>query len=530
MPLPNIEIKTVDRLNLEDRLVVDVENLHRSGRSVDAKLIQLLGRTQVPHVPAISLTYEEKKKLTTEEHQRAYIDDFLQKRNTPWEELRYELYQTIQEIYSAFDEIANPYQTHHRFRVLNGDKLLKNRVPPEDRAEIRSAAEYFFSDARIARLTRTFQRILECWKGFSPNLPDTQSKRLFPRLNALSIRMQSIWDGSRIVRPGTALPWHATDTAYLYLASLYHLNRTREVMGCPPTGLKYNVHFSYGDGMVYRYPEEYLVNAAIGAAYHALGFCHPEVQQVLSRRPLLQASSPHKGVQQIQGAISLIRHLVKSHDNLSPMTRIVILGQSEYPDGSGWPQTKRDHVVHEFVRLFHVVELYDSLTNPWYQKQVYSREDVIAYLWNNSEYYPEGQVGYPRSTPFDRSMVEQFLSILGPWQLGEKVYIFPYDDLSMPHFVGRVYQYLKSYVPIISVLRDERTGQTYPFGRYLLDIPNGQSFVIEDKQVKDRRSADWITQLRIHDMTVNALDIAKLYHPNLHPTQSSQDLDEEPTL
>lgn len=526
--MPNIEIKTIDRLSLEDRLVVDFGNLHKSGRSVETKLIQMLGRGQVPHVPTISLTYEEKKRLPTEESRRAYIDDILQKRNTPWEELRYELFQHLQEVYHSLENVSESSQALRRLRALHDDSLLETRISQDLQSEIRHAAEYLFSDARIAKLSRTFQSMLEWWKGFSPNMPDLESRRIFPRVSALSIRMQPIYENEKIVRPGTAIAWHAADTAYLYLAALYHLNRTREVMGCPPTGLKYNVHFSYGDGMVYRYPEEYLVNAAIGAAYHALGFCHPTVQNSLRRRPLIQASGEF--TQKIEGAINMVRHLVKSLDNLSPMTRIVILGQSEYPDGSGWPQTKRNHVPHEFVRLFHVVELYDSLTNPWYQKTVYSREDVLALLWNNSEYYPEGVVPYPTATPFDRGMVEQFLSVLGPWQLGEKVYLFPYADLSTPHFVGRVYQYLKSYVPLISILRDERTGQTYPFGRFLLDIPNGQSFMIEDKQVRERRSADWITQLRIHDTTVNPGDIGKLYHPLLHRAHEHTNIEEEPTF
>jgi len=513
--LPNIEIKTVDRLGTDDRLLVDFGNLHKAGRLIDPKLIQMLGRLQVPHVPTISLTYEEKKKYPTEEEQRNFIDSYLENRITPWEKLRLELFEVLQEIYQPFDETDAMFNPKGRAKMLSSGRLFQLSVDPAANAEIQSAGNYFFSAPRLARLTRIFQDLLDCWKSFYPNLPDYTGKLVFPRLNAFSIRAQSQVAHQRLEKPGSALAWHATDTAYLYLASLCHFNKTRFAKGYPLSTTKYDVNFNYGEGMFFSYPEEYLVNAAVGAALHAFGFCHREILKAIAPRPILQPKLNTGLITQLRGALNLLRHLIKPLNELSPLTRMVILGQGEYPDGSGWPPTKHGRMVHPFVRLFHIVEFYDTWTNPYYQKLVFSREDVLAYLWNHSEYFENIGSTFPAPTPFDRSLLEEFLAIIAPWEVGEKVYLFPWEDINAPHFVGRVLQYQRTYVPLISILRDELNGKNYPFGRYIFDISRCRAYVVQDKQIVQKMEYSWIGQLRLHDTTTNPADMSKFSHPYL---------------
>lgn len=503
--LPNIEFKSIDRLNPDDRLLVDAWRYHRAGRLVDGKLLQLLGRHGVPYVPTITLTYEERSRLPDEEQCRAYIDECLQRRRGLLEDVREDLYQALQPVYQPFsmdDPKLEAMAAQPRYRTLPKTALLANSL---------------FHQARLAQLKKLFLEALDQLKPFHPNHPEIKSQKIFPRWRPVSIRLQPIVVNQRIEHVGDALLWHAVDTSLLFLMAAEHLNRVRQLKGCPLSTLRYDVNFSVGEGVEVHYPEEYLALAAVGAALHAVGFCERSIYLQLAGRPLMGAKTPQHVHQAIHQAIDLSRTLARQATHLSPLSRMVILGQAEYPNGSGWPALKSEEgrVVHDLVRLFHVVRFFDFWTQPWLSRLCFSREDIIAYLWNHSCYFEGNPIPFPTAQPFDRAMVEELLAFLAPWELGEKVYLFEPGDYTLPLYVGRVYQYLRSYVPLISVLKDERSGKTYPFGRFLLDIPSCRGYFMEKRQIQSRLEYAWIGQLRIHDTLIGAADIAAFQDPLL---------------
>lgn len=513
--MPNIEFKSVDRLSTEDRLLVDLENLHRSGRPVDAKLIQFLGTRKVPFVPTISLTYEERKRLADEDSQRAYIDDVLEKRQTDWEKLRFALFEALKPVYRPFAVADFQACGGSRGRVLSFSQLLRPHLPREASQEMRAVAEHILPRQRLSRILSILGELLEAWRHYFPRLPAFERLNPYPRLNTLSIRLQPQIENNRFLHNGTALAWHATDTAYLYLAALDHLNKTRRGQGYPLSTIQYDITAERRSSEFYHYPDEYLVHAALGAALHPLGFCHTSVLEHFCHRPVLHRDGLQTEQDLMCAAISFSSHIARAHSEVPSLARAVVGAQAVYPNGKGWPTIKPGRSLHEFVLLFQAVEFYDTWTHPWYQRQNYSREDALTFLWNHSSYFDRMAVPIPAAATFDRALIEHFLGVLAPWPLGEKVYLFPADDLSTPHFVGRVYQYLKSYVPLISILKDERTGKIYPFGHFLLDIPNSCAYLMENRKVKRKIEQVWISRLRIHDITTNAADLEKFHHPLL---------------
>jgi len=283
--------------------------------------------------------------------------------------------------------------------------------------------------------------------------------------------------------------------------------------GLPVSTTRFEVGFGYGEGTVFCYPDEYLINAAVGVALHALGYCHKAILPLQASRPILNPSTPEglKQIELLRSNVTVARHLVRDRKDLSPLVKMILVGQSEYPDGTGWPPTGSKITVHELVRLFQIVDFYDTWTNPYLSRSAFSREDVLSHIWSHSTYFPEGKAPFPSEMPFDRGLLEEFLNILGPYELGEKIYLYPWDDLSVPHFVGRVYQYHKSYVPFVSVPRDEKAGKDYPFGKMILDIAGSTVYHMENKHIVKKTELGWISKLRLHDTSISPADLNQFW-------------------
>ncbi len=71
--------------------------------------------------------------------------------------------------------------------------------------------------------------------------------------------------------------------------------------------------------------------------------------------------------------------------------------------------------------------------------------------------------------------------------------------------------YLQSHIPLISILKDERNGKQYPYGRLLMFIPAGLIMQAKGGKILKKTPLDWLKDLKIYDRKVNPGDISGYY-------------------
>jgi hypothetical protein len=304
---------------------------------------------------------------------------------------------------------------------------------------------------------------------------------------------------------GNALPWQMVDCALYFLVTMININKKRSVRGYPLSEARFDPATKTSDTTVYQYRQEYIVEAAMGVLLHGIGFSHASVHRLLSTKPLLDGDDnvTRKKIRTLQRNINVARNLLRNRSDLSSISRMMVAMQKEYPDGTGFPPLNENRFIHEFIRLMHIITTYDELTNPVLSKVAYSRMDVIDYLLKHSGPYEYEGEKFVKQKRFDRSLLLEFLDMLAPFELGEKVYLFMPGSSDVPRFVGRVFSYVDSYIPLISILHDERNGKRYHYGQLLFHIPRSLAMVMEQGKVKKKNTIEWIGKLSIHDVSVN---------------------------
>ena len=130
-------------------------------------------------------------------------------------------------------------------------------------------------------------------------------------------------------------------------------------------------------------------------------------------------------------------------------------------------------------------------------------------MQKNSGEYRHKPGKFEPQARFDESLLREFLQILKPFENGEKVYLYPRGKRNESLFVGRVYAYIGSHMPLISVLKDEKHNKTYRYGDLLFDLPNSMAFNMKNGKVTKRVKLDWIGDLEIFDRSMNAGQISE---------------------
>ncbi|MFW5769267.1 MAG: hypothetical protein ACOCYA_04335, partial [Spirochaetota bacterium] len=127
----------------------------------------------------------------------------------------------------------------------------------------------------------------------------------------------------------------------------------------------------------------------------------------------------------------------------------------------------------------------------------------IGYMRGNSGPYAYSREEFSPSPRFDSELLEEFVSVLAPYSVGEKVYLFEKGSRNAPAFVGRVYSYLDSWIPLISVLKDERRIKIYKYGQMLFYLPTSDVLIMSKGKVSKRSRVEWVKDLEIVDASIS---------------------------
>lgn len=508
--MPSIERKSIDRIKTGDRLLVDAGVFAKAGQPITEKTIQLLARHKIVYVPTISLSYEERASIN-DGGEAELINSEIAKLRGVFSAEREKLGEKLKNILQPYRETDKIFWEAGKKKQISGDVLLEKNPGPLYQPDINAGSAAILSQNDFRFLYESMNSAYNRLSKMTRLEAETRGQRnRIPRQGCNSIRLQSYYDSGRLSTIGDAMVWHAVDTAFLFLTTMVNINKKRTVAGFPLSEERFDPEKSYAETSVFRYQPEMIVETATGILLHTIGLLHASIHEIVSAKPLLSRDDPKglKLVRLIQRNINVVQNLLKERREISSLSRMVAAMQKEYPDGTGYPPPNENKFIHEFIRLYHLIDTYDELTNPVLRKSAYGRLDVIDYLRSHSGPYSYNREKFTPSFRYDSELLKEFLQVLAPFTLGEKVYLYLSENRSSPAFVGRVYSYLDSYIPLISILKDERRGKNYSFGQMLFYIPTGNVLMMQKGKLIKKLKVKWVETLEIHDKAIEPADIS----------------------
>ncbi|WP_319478055.1 hypothetical protein [Marispirochaeta aestuarii] len=509
--MPSIEMKSVDRLGKGDRLLFDAGPFAKAGTIVDERIIRHLGRHRVPVVPTLALSYEEQHK-TEGKSEDELIRRFLDSQEDAWEHVRRRLYEKLKSSYVPFSENERQFQAPGKRKQITKGVLLEPRPERLYLADIDAGSHAILPESTVHYLRDGINTLYSMLSKLNVRSSETRGKkRRIPRVGFHTIRLQSLYDGERIATVGDAFVLHALDCCCYFLNTMVNINKKRILAGAPLTERRFDPGNKAQQDSLFQYSQEFIVDAALGVLIGFLGFFQEDIHYQVSVSSIIDGSSAaeKRCIKLLQRNILVLRNLLRDRHDISALTRMTALMQKVYADGTGFPPPNENRYLHEFVRLFQIIAVYDELTNPVIGHTGYSRMEVIGYLRRNSGPYRHDWERFTPQPRFDSGLLDEFLQILAPFRAGEKVYLYSRGKRSAYIFVGRVYTYSDDTMPLVSILKDERSGKSYPFGRLLIHIPSSSGFFMQNGKIIKRFRADWVGGLQIHDTAINPGDLGE---------------------
>ena len=507
--MASIEFKSIDRIRQGDRLLVDAGVFSKAGREIDEKTIQLFAKHKVSYVPTISLTYEEQEKFK-DGRDGAVIEDFIgreiRKRRPPFDRLRLRLLDKLKSIYIPFYESHGIFQAKGKKKQLTRDKLLEGNLPSLYQPDTDAGSESLLSPNKVDFLIEIIKAFSKQLENLSYLGPETRRlKKRLNRINLNSVRLHSLFSGERLTNVGDAVAWHVADTGIYFFYAITNLNKKRILSGCPLTVARFDPDQAVDEKTEFQYYPGTLCDAFLGILLHRIGDLHESIHPVLSAKAVLDPDDPvgRNKIRLLQRSDYVTRNLLRNRRDISSIARMICLMQHEYPDGTGFPPLNTNKYLHELVRLFQIVDFYDEMTNPIILKSPFSRFEVIEYMKTSSGEYRYVPGSFVPNARFDRMLLEEFLQILAPYEIGEKVYLYAGGKRNEHYFVGRVFSYLDSHIPLISILVDERSNKKYRYGDLLFNIPGGDAYFVKNGKIVRNIKMDWIKELQIYDLSMN---------------------------
>ena len=505
--MPSIEIKSLDRIKPGDRLLVDAGVFAKAGRPVDEKVINLLVRHKVSYVPTIAPTYEELELLKRKELDvSTVVEKELEHRLTSIDKLRFKMIDKLKSIYISYSETDSVFQVRGKKKQMAKGILLEAEPGVLYQPEIDAGSHLLISPGHIKFLKDCLFSYNSIIERMVVRDTDTRGqKNIIPRQLFHTIRLHSYYGGDKVSSIGDAVPWQFLDIASMFIVVMNNINKKRILQGLPLSEQRFDASSSVDRETLFQYRGELIVDAALGILLSGIGLYQEKVHRVLSQRPVL-GSPGFTGKEQIillQKSINISRNLFRNRSDISAITRIMITMQKEYPDGTGFPYLNENRYLHEFIRLFQIIHFYDEMTTPVLGSTMFPKTDVIKFMKENSGSYNYSKDKFIPGAQFDASLLEEFLNIIKPWDKGEKVLLYAEGSRNHKAFVGRVFSYTDSHIPIISILKDERTGKTFSFGSLLFHLPGATVISMRGGKMIGKKKIPELSGMEIVEPSIN---------------------------
>jgi hypothetical protein len=477
--MPLIKRKGVEDLVAgKDLLYSRAGNIANAGSVVTDTLIQRLIRHRSPVVTVIVPSREEEAGGAG----AAEIERMVrEKEDSPFATQRNRLFECAKKIYKPYSELTNKaFWGNLGEKVVKADFLLERKPDLLYRQGIFMGSIGIFGSSSANNQYNDRKAIVDCLDDIFSLLESGG----FPRLYLDSIRLGAIYDADikdrvRIIDPGNAYAWHATDTAILTLAALAGMSARRKAQGLPESTVEYerqkNQITSHKTITVkaerFHYPRETIVDTALGCVLHGLGCVHLTINQIASKRPLL-GDSPlaQASIKTIRKSQFVVRNLFEERSDISAISKKVILQMKQYPDGSGYPlaESAEAHNIPEYARMASIADDYDELVNPVLNPHPMGRTDAMGHIAKRAGAYHPATA----SARYDKVMLDEFAKVLKPFETNERVDLHLEGKRSLKYYCGfaRGYDASSRLLPQVSILKNEVDGESYAFGRVVFDL------------------------------------------------------------
>lgn len=502
--MPVIERKTLDRVHSGDVLFYDAGNLLKAGQKVGEN-VGNLAKFNVSYITVISPTREEKAKFfdrKIDEYLKGYIEQKHRERNG---ELLMRLKETLMSLYVPFVETDQSFSVPGKKNFLSADDLLQRKIESLNREQVAAGSSRLLNKYKLkfaVDIMTELQGQYGALRHREPGMRD--QKGVMARMHINSIRLNSWYDQSRFRTMGDSLVLQAIDRALLLLHTFTNINKKRIADERPFSEARYDVTQKKASDGIYQYKSDFILEAAVGALLSNIGLAHQSIHRIISGKPLLDiaAKGDKDSIKKIQQSINVARHLLDRED-ISSVSKMICTMQKEYPDGTGFPSPNENKILYEFVRLFHIISFYDQLTNPVLCRVPYSRMQVIEYMKSHSGPYHYNGESFTKQARFDSVLLDEFLTVLAPYHINEKVYLYEKGRYESPLFIGKVASYPDSHVPMISLLKDEKRDKEYRDGSMFIHLP-GSCLYMKKQGKMEKKKFPWIEKLEIFDKKVDA--------------------------
>ncbi len=237
----------------------------------------------------------------------------------------------------------------------------------------------------------------------------------------------------------------------------------------------------YNEFTEFFYAEDMILQAALGSLLHSIGLMHITILENMGNKISLKDKNfkeHHKlKIEHLEKNINIAKNLFRIREDISAITKMIINGQKDYLDATGHPQLKINKFIHELVRIFCIVDTYDELVNPIIIKESANPLETVKFLIENSgKYYwsrkePKEQT---KNKKFDIKMLENFLTILAPFDYGQIVDVNKKNN-NENLFQAAVLEYKMSIAPNLSIIN--KKNQTYKIEEIIMDLENKEILI-----------------------------------------------------
>lgn len=517
--MPVIIRKTVDQLVPGDIPYVDIGNLVKTGVqketgniiTIDEKGVSVLKEKSPVYIPVIAASPADKslpvkelgKKLQAmaarEESKKS--DHFFITRNR--------LKENIKSIYIPYKE------DEFREKTIPEGKLLEPRSENAYHDEFHRFSVRQF-DTTLVSYTKEFVRSL--YNILSKLRPRTREnlkyKNIIPQLHLEAVQLPSKYENGKLSRFGDETIWQAVDMAVHFLLTLVNTNKIRTLQECPMSEARFDPDRRTDVSTKFCYPDDFLVDAAVGASLSNIGLSHKLVNRMISgsmNRAMDQLPSKQH-MRMLRRQHYAASHLLSDRDEISSISRMLVRLRYCYPDGSGYPPVNENKYLHEFVRLLQVAADYYDMTRPVIFKDIFNRFDVIRYMIHNSGEYVYSHDKFEEGPRYDKEILEGFLAVLAPWAINELVELRSAKTNEVLYECS-VHSYHGSYIPLLTVLRDVKADRVYGNNDLLFHLQAGVALVLDSGHVSQKKAFPALKNMIIHDTG-----------PNVRPMQEYRDL------
>jgi hypothetical protein len=488
--MPLLKRKAVeDLVATRDILYSKAGNVANAGSIVTDTLIQRLLRHRAPVVTVIVPTREEAAGgMGGEEIERIVRE----KEGTPFAVLRNRLFECAKKIYKPYSELTNrAFWGKLGEKLIKADFLLERKPDILYKQGIVNGSLGLVSSTEASNQYNDKKAILDCLDGIF-SLVEAEG---FPRLYLDSVRLGAIYDSDvkdrvRILDPGNANAWHATDTAILALAALAGMSARRKAEGLPESTMEFekqrNQITSHKTIAVkaerFHYPRETIIDSAFGCLLHGLGLAHISINRIVSKRPLFDDSPLSlESIKAIRKSQFVVRNLFEERGDISAISKKVIFQMKQYPDGTGYPlaEAPEAHNIPEYARMAIIADDYDELVNPVLSPHPMGRVEALRFLAKRAGEYGPGRA----SARYDKALLDEFEKVIKPFETGERIDLFMEGKRSRKYYCGfaRGYAAESRFLPQVCVLKNAVLGESYAFGRVAFDLETFSVLLIDEK-------------------------------------------------